>query len=189
MLDPFSAISLACAIVQFVDFGSKIIDTGHEAYRNSNGTTQEYADLEELTTSLYKFQDKFANTGSPNDAATRSADQRSLDELARKCSYVAGDILILLEDLKVKETGSLRTWDSLRQACRSVRKRERIQELQRSLEKISAQINSRLLYMIRYVKHCSQRHAATTRLLIIFIGKSLVCICIMLLPAVPRLSR
>lgn len=155
MLDPFSAVSLACAIIQFVDFGSKIIVTGHDAYRSSSGTTQEHADMEELTASLYKFQDKFATPGSSGDAATRSVDQRSLDELARKCSHAAGDILILLEDLKVKETGSLRTWDSLRQACRSVWKKERIQDLEKSLDKISGQINSRLLYMIRYVEHCS----------------------------------
>lgn len=161
MLDPFSAVSLACAIIQFVDFGSKIIVTGHEAYRSTTGTTQEHANLEDLISRLYQFQDTLATPITSHDFETRSANQRSLEELARKCSFAAGDILILLEDLKVKETGSLRTWDSLRQACRSVWKQDRIQNLGKLLEKISGQVNSRLLYMVRYVERCYHIMTAT----------------------------
>lgn len=144
MLEPLSALSLAAAIIQFVDFGSKILVTGYETYRSTAGATQEQVDLQQLTHSLYKFQDQL---GTPSRQPT--PDQRILEEQARKCSVLAGDLLQLLDDLKVKEQGLLRTWDSFRQACRSVRKKGEIKRLEGRLDSISRQINSRLLYMIR----------------------------------------
>ncbi|KAM0718815.1 hypothetical protein Q7P37_005887 [Cladosporium fusiforme] len=158
MLDPLSAISLASAIIQFVDFGSKILVTGYETYHNVSGATQEHVDLEELTQSLYKFQDNLATPTRSNSSATQDSDQTLLEELARRCSHLAGDLLILLEDLKVKEQGFLRTWDSFRQACRSVWKKKRIQGLEKLLESIGWQINSRLLYMIRGNTSAMSKH-------------------------------
>lgn len=144
MLEPLSALSLAAAIIQFVDFSSKILVTGYETYRSANGTTQEQVDLQQLTHSLYKFQDQL---GTPSKQQT--PDRKILEELARTCSSFAGDLLLLLDSLKVKEQGLLRTWDSFRKACRSVRKKGEIKRLEGLLDSISRQINSRLLYMIR----------------------------------------
>lgn len=144
MLEPLSALSPAAAIIQFVDFSSKILVTGYGTYRSVDGTTQEQVELQQLTHSLYKFQDQL---GTPSKQSI--PDQRILEELARKCSLLAGDLLRLLDALKVKEQGLLRTWDSFRKACRSVRKKGEIKRLEGLLDSISRQINSRLLYMIR----------------------------------------
>jgi hypothetical protein len=57
-MDPLSAIGLASAIIQFVDFGSKILVTGYETYHSVHGTTNDNIELESLTRSLYKFQEQ-----------------------------------------------------------------------------------------------------------------------------------
>lgn len=101
MLEPLSALSLAAAIIQFVDFSSKILVTGYETYRSTAGATQEQVDLQQLTHSLYKFQDQL---GTPSTQPT--PDQKILEELARKCSLLAGDLLRLLDALKVEEQGT-----------------------------------------------------------------------------------
>jgi len=144
MLDPLTAASLAAAILQFVDFGSKIIVSGYETYRSVNGATEENVDLEYLTQALYKFQDQFSTT--PKQP---SHGDQELQRLAQKCTYVAGDLLVLLDSLKVKEKGLVRTWEALRQSCRLVWKKEEIAKKEKLLDSIAGQVNSRLLYMIR----------------------------------------
>jgi hypothetical protein len=144
MLDPLSAASLAAAILQFVDFGSKILLSGYETYRSAQGATKENIDLESLTQKLYKFQDQLSIT--PKQLTHKD---QELQDLAQKCSYIAGDLLLLLDSLKVKEKGLIRTWEALRQSCRLVWKKEEIAKKEKLLNSISGQVNSRLLYMIR----------------------------------------
>ena len=144
MLDPISAVSLAAAILQFVDFGSKIIVSGYETYRSTHGATEENIDLEYLTQMLYKFQDQLST--SPNQLAP--SDQE-LQKLAQKCSYIAGDLLVLLDSLKVKEKGLVRTWEAIRQSVRIAWKKDDIAHKEKLLDSITGQVNSRLLYMIR----------------------------------------
>lgn len=144
MLDPLSAASLAAAILQFVDFGSKIIVSSYETYRSVNGTTEENVDLEYLTQALYKFQDQLSTT-----SKQPAHGDQELQRLAQKCSHIAGDLLVLLDNLKVKEKGLVRTWEALRQSCRLVWKKDEIARKEKLLDSITAQVNSRLLYMIR----------------------------------------
>lgn len=134
MLDPLSALSLAAAILQFVDFSSKILVTGYETYCSAAGATQEQVDLQELTHNLYRLQDQLATP-----VKQQTPDQEFLENVAKRSSYLAGDFLILLEDLKVEGQGLLRTWDAFRQACRSARKKSEIQRLERLLDSISGQ--------------------------------------------------
>lgn len=144
MLDPLSAASLAAAILQFVDFGSKIIVSGYETYRSAQGATEDNIDLESLTQKLYKFQDQLST---PSQQLVHS--DQELHKLAQKCTYIAGDLLVLLDSLKVKEKGLIRTWEALRQSCRLVWKKDEIAKKEKLLGSISGQVNSRLLYMIR----------------------------------------
>jgi hypothetical protein len=144
MLDPLSAASLAAAILQFVDFGSKIIVSGYETYRSTHGATEENVDLEYLTQKLYTFQDQL---WTPSSKLAHS--DQELQNLAQKCSYIAGDLLVLLDSLKVKEKGLVRTWEALRQSCRLVWKEDEIAKKEKLLDSITGQVNSRLLYMIR----------------------------------------
>lgn len=82
MLDPLSAVSLVAAILQFVDFGSKIIVSGYETHRSTHGATEETVGLEDLTQRLHKPQDQLSTP--LNQLA--HIDQE-LQKLAQKCSY------------------------------------------------------------------------------------------------------
>jgi hypothetical protein len=144
MLDPLSAASLAAAILQFVDFGSKIIVSGYETYRSTHGATEENVDLDYLTQKPYRFQDRLST--SSNQLAHND---QELQKLAQKCSYIAGDLLVLLDSLKVKDQGLVRNWEALRQSCRLLCKEDEILKKEQLLDSITAQVNSRLLYMIR----------------------------------------
>jgi len=144
MLDPLSAVSLAAAILQFVDFGSKFIVSGYEIYRSADGATEENLDIEHLTLMIHEFQERFSPSPNP---LTRSGQE--LQKLAQECSNVAEDLLALLDKLKVKDKGTFRTWDAIRQSCRLAWKKGEIAKKEKLLNNISTQVNSRLLYMIR----------------------------------------
>ena len=148
-MDPISALSLSAAILQFVDFGSKIIVTTYKTYRSIDGTTQENVELAELTTTLKDFQTRLAAPRTPS--TWHNADQKALEELAAKCRDIAADLLKLLDDLKVKvkEKGLRRTWESLRQGYRSVWNKGKVEEYEKLLRDVVAQVNAHLLSLIR----------------------------------------
>ena len=149
MLDPISALSLSAAILQFVDFGSKIIVTTYKTYRSVNGTTQENVDLAELTTTLHDFQTRLAAPRAPSRG--NDIDQKALEELAAKCRDIAADLLKLLNGLKVKVTdkGLRRTLNSLRQGYRSSLKKGQVARYEKLLGDITVRVNSHLLAMTR----------------------------------------
>lgn len=144
MLEPLSAISLASAIIQFVDFGSKVLSSGYETYCSTHGATEDNINLESLTQSLYMLHDQLST---PSKRPTHN--DRELQKLAQMCSNLAGDLLVLLDSFKVKEHGLIRTWDALRRSCRLVWKKDEIARKEQMLNSITGQVNSRLLDMIR----------------------------------------
>ena len=51
-LDPLSALSVAASVVQFLDFGNKIVSKGIQAYKSNDGALIENAEIEEATQRL-----------------------------------------------------------------------------------------------------------------------------------------
>jgi hypothetical protein len=56
MLDPFTALNIAAAVVQFVDFGSKILSDSYAIYKSSS--TSEHEDIKSITTDLATLTDR-----------------------------------------------------------------------------------------------------------------------------------
>jgi hypothetical protein len=150
-MDPISALGLAAAACQFVDFGTKIIHTTYNIHQSADGATQENGDLAKLTTTLRDLQTRLAAPQTPSKSRGNDADQKALEGLAARCREIAVDLLKLLDDLKVKVTdkGLLRTVQSLRQGFRSLLKKGQIARFEKLLRDITVQVNSHLLAMTR----------------------------------------
>ena len=148
MLEPLTALSLAASIVQFIDFGSRLLTAGYGAYRSQNGATAEHSLLEQAYADLKVLSDQL---GTPNGASLRKqpSDESALRDLAYQCYVLSSDLLTLLESLKVKTSGPLRSWEAIRQALRSSLKSDRIKAAQTSLERIKTEMGLRLLTIIR----------------------------------------
>lgn len=149
-MDPISALSLSAAILQFVDFGSKIIVTTYRTYRSADGTTQENLNLAELTTTLHGLQARLATPRIPSREQEHDADRNALELQAARCRDIAAELLQLLDDLKVKvkDKGFRRTWESLRQGCRAEWSKGKIARHGKTLRDVAEQINTRLLSLI-----------------------------------------
>ncbi|TKA83739.1 hypothetical protein B0A55_00086 [Friedmanniomyces simplex] len=150
-LDPITAIRLASSIVQFVDFGSKVLVEGYGTFKSSTGTTEEAFNLEQTTTCLRDIAQRLAasNTGL---AAPPSQDGVALQRLAAQCQSLAQELLSLLDELKVTGAGALRTWHAVRKSFKRLRSSEKPRKMQRQLDQMQASINTLLLSMIRNVQ-------------------------------------
>jgi len=51
-MDPVSTLSLAAAIVQFVDFGCRVLDKSQEIYKSASGNLAENIETQSVTEQL-----------------------------------------------------------------------------------------------------------------------------------------
>jgi hypothetical protein len=66
-MEPFTALALATSIVQIIDFGAKLIGSGHQIYKNGSIASFEQAkcaagDLQDITRSLASDLDKVSTS-------------------------------------------------------------------------------------------------------------------------------
>ncbi|KAK4505520.1 hypothetical protein PRZ48_003483 [Zasmidium cellare] len=141
MLDPLTALSIATAIVQFVDFGCKIVDTGRSLYKLSDGATGANKTLEEVNNDLAAHTEKLGKSIGINGVPLSDQD-KGFERLRTKCLDLAKDLQKKLNDLKVKDShhGILRGWTSLRKAFKAVASESRIREMTKQLESYRQEI-------------------------------------------------
>jgi hypothetical protein len=170
-MDPFAAIGLAGTIVQFVDFGSKIILEGRELFKSGSLKLNEQAevvakDLLDFSTKLQRVPpDPNAAPGPPTE------NELALRKLCEECNDIAKQILAKLDELKPKlrppkdlpknasrkekemwfkkvkeyQKDIERLGNSLRLALLSVWSRKDLLEIGERLEKYRAAIQTRIL--------------------------------------------
>jgi hypothetical protein len=146
MLDPFSALSLAAAIIQFVDFSSKIVLGATELYRSTTGSLTKNVELSTIVADLGEISSNLRVYD--RESHLYSKDERALSNLAIQCKGSAEALLIALDDLSIKEPH--KRWKSVRQALRSVWKENEIRDLQKRLDSFRSQLTIRLVATLRY---------------------------------------
>ena len=116
-MDPLTAISEASAIVQFVDFSSKLIVEGHEIYQSIEGASRANLNTENITNHidspnkhLQQSARRYPQTG------VSSGSENALRDLVSASRQVATDLKELLDDPKVSDQilGAHRKWDTFR---------------------------------------------------------------------------
>lgn len=142
-MDPLTSLGLASNIVQFIDFASKLFTATQKLYLSPSGAKVEHLELESIARHIKKLAEGARPRNSPNNRATSNEDNNLLD-LGNRCVEVSKELLSVLDSLKVKGGGT-RSWDSFYQALRSEWKDDEIERLQRRLDRMSNQLNARIL--------------------------------------------
>jgi len=138
------AFGLAGNIIQFVDFTGKLFLTTQRLYVSKSGTKAEHLELESLTQNIKELAER-ANPHSLSDTWNISTQEKTLADLGNQCIEVSNELLSVLESLKVRGKNGNRSWESFNQAIRSEWKKGEIELLQRRLDRISNQLNTRVL--------------------------------------------
>ncbi|ORY14705.1 hypothetical protein BCR34DRAFT_225132 [Clohesyomyces aquaticus] len=142
VVDPFSALGLAGNVVQFLDFGSKLISESHAIYNNASGAGTANVELELVYTDLSHLTKALEN---PPDV---SSNEGELRQLASSCRSVAVELLDIVQALKVNKNCKHRKWRSFRQALKTVWKQSDIDTLQARLDSFRGQLTVRLVAIL-----------------------------------------
>jgi len=148
MLDPLTAVSLAAAIVQFVDFSGKLFSETKELYGSAEGTLIRNKELREITTDLKQLCNNLGPAQQGIAAAKApTPDEEALLQLSNSCRSIADELLAALEDLRVK--AGHQKWESFKQALRSALKKEKIASIKTRLNEVQKQLETRLASILR----------------------------------------
>ncbi|KAH0543092.1 hypothetical protein FGG08_002606 [Glutinoglossum americanum] len=141
-MEVLAAIGLAGNIIQFVDFGGKLISKTAEIQKSSTGALAENINIETATDDLALLSTKL------HDSAN-SAGDTALQELCQSCNAVATELLTVLDSIKVH--GGQNKWKSFRKALRSVWSKEDIALLEKQLARFRDELNLRVAVDLRSV--------------------------------------
>ena len=149
-MDPFAALSLASNIVQFLDFGGKLISGVLQLYDAADGATSSNSVLEAISTDLDRLCAGLVMPVGGHQDDSRTEFETALRPLAESCHGLAQEFVAVLGDLKVQ--GCHKKWESLRQAFRSIWKQKDIQRYNMQLDQYRSQITIRLLSFLTSVE-------------------------------------
>lgn len=149
-MDPFSAFSLAASVVQFLEFGAKLISESSEIYKSTRGLTIEYAELEDVCLNLSSLSASLAESSAESTFNTirRSQKEEALRRMAVACKNIADELLAALRKLNLDD-GPHRKLNSFRQALRNVWGKGKVKSLETKLNKYKLDLSLHLAAIAR----------------------------------------
>ncbi|KAI0018219.1 hypothetical protein F4780DRAFT_538961 [Xylariomycetidae sp. FL0641] len=153
-MDPFAAVGLAAAVIQFVDFGSRLTKKGSEIYSSSSGKTDTNNVFDVVTRDLEKFCVQLCQP----ILATKSGAEQEIAALARECAKEAEKLKGTLYKLGGDEIKKGKRAAS-RQALKSLWKQKDIEEIHQRLANLREEI------ILRVVAFTSDQNSSMTTLL------------------------
>lgn len=152
-MDAVTALGVAAAAVQFVDFGTKIVLKTRQLHGSTSGALLENIEIEAASKRLNDMVTTLQNNKPAQGCSggqTISASGRILEEICQGCLDVSEELIPRLEELKVLDR-SRKKWRSFRQALKSVWSKESIHEIRERLVAYQAQLDTHTLLYLKSI--------------------------------------
>jgi hypothetical protein len=149
-MEPFSALSLAGNIIQFVDFGARLLSNARELYRSPVGSLSVHDEITLVTTDLETLVKRLR--GSVNARPSSEENDNQLQTLRKICdeaAAVAEELLKRLGTLKLSGDGKHRRWQTVGLAVRSLWNEKEIAGLLNRLVMLKEALKTRVLFSLR----------------------------------------
>jgi hypothetical protein len=154
-MDPLSALSLAGNIIQFIDFGGKLLSSARELYKSSVGVLNVNEEITLITTDLEGLLEKLRGSLCASQGNHRNQDGiNSLNKICDEAAAVAQELLTRLGTLRITPGCKHRKWESLRVAIRSLWNEKEIASLSKRLAMLKEVLKTRVLLSLRLVLAC-----------------------------------
>ena len=151
MLDPFTTLSLAGNVVQFVQFGCTLAAKAHDVYSSKSGAAEENLEMENVTSRLlgtvHDLEAHLSSVSPSNFPDSISKSSRRLLEIADACKMIAQDILRRLEAMKTHQPPSV--WNSVRQAVKIMWTKDELDALMRRLKAYISELDTAILVSMK----------------------------------------
>jgi hypothetical protein len=150
-LEPFTALSLAGNILQFIDFSNKVLSKGRKLYKSTDGVLPVNKELDLVVADLETLMGKLckpSHLASLKGCSTES--ENALETICEACGNVANEIHMHLKALRVE--GTHRKWQSFRQAIKTSWTADDLQALLKRLGAFQDNLEMHVLVGLRCVK-------------------------------------
>ncbi|KAJ8111143.1 hypothetical protein ONZ43_g5693 [Nemania bipapillata] len=129
-MDPWSALSCAAAVLQFVDFSAKLVGSAYEIYTSGSDTLQENIEIEKVTTHLRELSERVEASLLYQDRDNVSQDVKAIADLAQRIQALSKELVEILDSMKMDRTARFKSWEAFQKAFRASFKTEKIRALQ-----------------------------------------------------------
>ena len=119
IMDPLSALSVAASVVQFVDFGRKIVSKTNEIHNSSKGESIDNA-LTEATAKRLTILAKDLESSLQLEGHQDLPSDKTLYNICVSCIILGNQLTARFDKLRVHSDAKHRAWKSFRQALKSV---------------------------------------------------------------------
>ncbi|KAJ9148903.1 hypothetical protein NKR23_g4545 [Pleurostoma richardsiae] len=142
-MDPVTAFGLAGAVVQFLEFSSKLVKGAVEVYHSTSGVTAELRDLD-ITTNDLKALTQRLRVPAPNGHL--SPGDQNLIVLKEECGRLSDELLAAIQATTAKTSGSKLA--SLRASYKAVTTKKKLASLSARLDRYRTQVIGIVLGML-----------------------------------------
>ena len=145
-MDPLTAFSLACGVIQVVDFSMKVLAKCKEIH--DHGALSENQEIEEITKQLTDLQ--IDNSLPQSSETTQTPDDRELRELVKTCSATAEQLVAKLRTLKIE--GPHKKRQAIVKTVKALREKREIHDLEKRLSSYRSVLDTKILVNLRFVE-------------------------------------
>ncbi|KAG4428595.1 hypothetical protein IFR05_015919 [Cadophora sp. M221] len=145
MLDPLTAFSLAGTVMEFIDFGCKIISTTRELSQSRNGASEEVNNHEVITRDLLSLSEKLEASVEECfvDGVSYTGSDEALKKLCEGCDSLSKKMLKRLDKLKIQDGAGKRA--TLKQAIKTLWSHNELSEIAAQLASYQRQMEIHVL--------------------------------------------
>lgn len=147
-MDPLTAFSLACGVIQVIDFSTKTLMKCKEIYKE--GSLSDHRNLEDSIKHLIDIREKLDLPDATQRAESPiAANDQSLIELSRQCSATADQLVEKLHSLRIQ--GPHERPKAIFKTVKSLWEKGEIEEIQKRLDRYQTALDTQILVSLRSV--------------------------------------
>ena len=150
VLDPLSAFSVACNVLQVVEYGVKVLSKAADYQRTETGILTEQKDLQDVSQTLVHLNtDLQASLLEQQGSRDLSREESRLFGANTQCLRLSTELIRFLNGLKLRDRHTV--LDSLRMSIKTLWHKDKMDAMEKSLSQARDNLNIAFLVYIKYV--------------------------------------
>lgn len=151
-MDPLSVLAVSAAVVQFVDFGGRLLSNASEIYQSQWGHTKSHVEIKALSENLAQMSDDIEKRSQKIKANELTESEEVFFSLCRECKGISSDLQACLLNLQARGTTRIeRAGNSLVVSLKGIWSAKRVEDLVERLKEIRQQVMFSVLVFLWYV--------------------------------------
>ena len=147
-MDPVTAFSLVCGVIQVIDFGTKVLVKCRRLHKE--GSLEGHKDIEDITEHLVNAREDLDRRGDAHSmGAQLSPSDKRLSTIAKDCSAISAELLAKIQSLKISGNHGRR--ETLKKVVKTLWEQKEVVALEKKLDSYREALNTQILITLRCV--------------------------------------